>query len=392
MPDLPDTLRDAALLIRRGELEPATLVDGCLARIDQRDSEINAWVTVDAVGAREAAVNSGDMLRRGEWIGPLHGIPIGVKDIIDVQGLPTRAGSPLREQHVADRDAEVVRCLREAGAIVLGKTVTTQFACFDPAATANPYDHTRTPGGSSSGSAAAVACGMCYAALGTQTGGSIIRPAAYCGVAGLKPTRGAISTQGVVPVSFQLDHVGPMARTVADLWIVWKSLAGRCDLEQLATLQSAVQAPRLVIPETYFHDHLQAVTRPLYQSAIAKLTVAGADVEHVPLSPSFADVHAMHRRIMAVDAAEYHSEAYAREASAYAPGVASLIEEGLRTSAVDYAAALKHRDLFIDQLFDCFERDEIVWLTPATPAPAPRAKRRATLHSTRPGHTPGFPR
>ena len=175
-------------------------------------------------GRRTAARQLSDAGRHGACSGALRGIPIGVKDIIDVAGMPTRAGSPLREQHVATCDAEIVARWRAAGAIVLGKTVTTQFACFDPAETRNPWNPDRTPGGSSSGSAVAVAQGMCLASLGTQTGGSIIRPAAYCGIAGFKPTFGTWSMDGIVPVSFHLDHVGPMAASAAD---IWRDLAGR---------------------------------------------------------------------------------------------------------------------------------------------------------------------
>ena len=165
----------------------------------------------------------------GNYRGPLHGIPIGIKDIIDVAGLPTRAGSPLRENYpAAAADAPLVAALRQAGAIILGKTVTVEFACFDPSPTRNPWDAElrHTPGGSSSGSAVAVAMGMCFGALGTQTGGSLVRPASYCGIATLKPTFGLLSREGIVPVSYHLDHPGPMARTVGDLEILMQCLLG----------------------------------------------------------------------------------------------------------------------------------------------------------------------
>ena len=158
-------------------------------------------------------------------LGPLHGIPVGIKDIIDVAGWPTKCGSPLREGHVAERDAAVVTSLRKAGAIILGKTVTTEWAGFDPPPTRNPWNLDHTPGGSSSGSAAAVAAEMCLAALGTQTGGSIIRPAAFCGVAGLKPGFGEVAMDGIAPLTLHLDHVGPIARRVSDLYVVWQALA-----------------------------------------------------------------------------------------------------------------------------------------------------------------------
>jgi Asp-tRNA(Asn)/Glu-tRNA(Gln) amidotransferase A subunit family amidase len=391
MSELPATLQAAAELICDGQVEPLELVEGCLARIEELDPDIHAWVEIDAHGARESALKSGELLRTSGWLGPLHGIPIGIKDIIDVAGMPTRAGSPLREQHLAERDAPIVSRLRELGAIVLGKTVTTQFACFDPASTVNPHNHERTPGGSSSGSAAALAAGMCYAALGTQTGGSIIRPAAYCGVAGLKPTYGAISTDGVVPVSLQLDHVGPMARTASDLWITWNALSDAGDLNQLRKMQAETPVPRLVIPESYFYDQLHAAIRPQFQSTIANLTVAGADFGHVPLPSSFEEVHAMHRRIMAVDAAEYHRETYANDRSAYSPNIAGLIEEGLGIAAVDYAAAVKHKGEFERELFDCFGDGETVWITPSTPGPVPTRETTGDPSFNSPWTYAGFP-
>jgi Asp-tRNA(Asn)/Glu-tRNA(Gln) amidotransferase A subunit family amidase len=232
---------------------------------------------------------------------------------------------------------------------------------------------------------------MCYAALGTQTGGSIIRPAAYCGVAGLKPTYGAISTDGVVPVSLQLDHVGPMARTASDLWITWNALSDAGDLNQLRKMQAETPVPRLVIPESYFYDQLHAAIRPQFQSTIANLTVAGADFGHVPLPSSFEEVHAMHRRIMAVDAAEYHRETYANDRSAYSPNIAGLIEEGLGIAAVDYAAAVKHKGEFERELFDCFGDGETVWITPSTPGPVPTRETTGDPSFNSPWTYAGFP-
>ena len=168
---------------------------------------------VDEEDALRTAQLLGDLLRRGTDLGPLHGIPIGVKDIVDVAGWPTLAGSKTRTGNVADENADVVTRLRRAGAVMLGKTVTTEFACFDPPPTRNPWNRQHTPGGSSSGSAAAVALEMCLLAVGSQTGGSIVRPVSYCGVAGLKPSQGQVSAKGVIPISWHLDHVGPIAET-----------------------------------------------------------------------------------------------------------------------------------------------------------------------------------
>src|SRR5688572_20494240 len=224
MPELP-SIAKAARDMHTGELTPVDLVEHCLARIDELDSQIQAWVMVDRAGARKEAERLTKLAADDDWLGPLHGIPVGIKDIIDVAGWPTKCGSPLRANHVAQRDAAVVTALRNAGAILLGKTVTTEWACFDPPPTRNPWNIEHTPGGSSSGSAAAVAADMCLAALGTQTGGSIIRPAAYCGVAGLKPGYGELPMEGIAPLTLHLDHVGPIARRVSDLYVVWQALA-----------------------------------------------------------------------------------------------------------------------------------------------------------------------
>src|SRR5262245_32968735 len=211
------TIQAAALDIRHRRLTPTELLDHCLEQIERHESRVRAWVFVDREGARAAAARLTAEVRQGHWRGPLHGIPVGIKDIFDVFDWPTAAGSRLWRQSVARHDATAVRRLRAAGAVLVGKTVTTQYASFDPSPTRNPWDGSRTPGGSSSGSAAAVACGTCLGALASQTGGSTTRPAAYCGVASLKPTWGRVSTFGVVPLAPSLDHVGFMAPSVRDL-------------------------------------------------------------------------------------------------------------------------------------------------------------------------------
>ena len=214
------TLHAAADELRAGRTTPLDLLDACLDHIDRLEDRVHAWVFVDREGARIEAERRTQEIRDGGWRGPLHGIPIGIKDIFDVFDWPTAAGSRLWKNSIARRDATAVRKLREAGAVFLGKTVTTQYASFDPPPTRNPWDLSRTPGGSSSGSAAALACGMCLGAIGSQTGGSITRPAAFCGVAGLKPTYGRVGLAGVVPLAASMDHPGPMARCVRDLAIL----------------------------------------------------------------------------------------------------------------------------------------------------------------------------
>src|SRR5436853_3402851 len=223
---MPWTIQSASEAIRNGLLTPVELLEACLERIDRYEPRIKAWVFVDRELARAQAEAATAELGQGRWRGPLHGIPLAIKDIYDVFDWPTAAGSRLWSQSIARRDATVVERLRQAGAVFLGKTVTTQYASFDPPPTRNPWNLERTPGGSSSGSAAALACGMCLGALGSQTGGSITRPAAYCGVTGCKPTFGRVSTRGVLPLAPSLDHVGPLARCVPDLAVLLQAIAG----------------------------------------------------------------------------------------------------------------------------------------------------------------------
>ncbi len=235
------TIDDAANAIRTGTLSPVELVLRCLDAVDRYEPRVRAWVLIDRAGARAEAERLEKAAHRGEWRGPLHGIPLGIKDIIDVAGWPTAAGSRLWANNMAFRDAEVVTRLRQAGAILLGKTVTTPYASFDPPPTRNPWNLERTPGGSSSGSAATVACGMCLGALGSQTGGSLTRPASYCGVATCKPSFGAVSVDGVLPLAPSMDHVGPIARCVHDLAILLKVIAGQGALALLRRSRTSKQ-------------------------------------------------------------------------------------------------------------------------------------------------------
>src|SRR5438874_4144316 len=249
------TIHEAAADIRAGRLSPVDLLESCLGRIDRYEDRIRAWVLVDRDGARAEAKRLTDELKRGQYRGPLHGIPVGIKDIFDVFDWPTAAGSRLWANSIARQDATVVRKLREAGAVFVGKTVTTQYASFDPPPTRNPWNPQRTPGGSSSGSAAAVAMGMCLGALGSQTGGSIARPASYCGVAGCKPAYGRVSCRGVVPLAASMDHPGPIAPCVRDLAVVLQAIAGPDRLDPacagrpvrdyLAALRADAPPPRL---------------------------------------------------------------------------------------------------------------------------------------------------
>lgn len=385
MPELP-TIAAATESMRSGALSPTDLVVQCLANIKQYESQVQAWVAVDEEGALAEAKRVEAAVAAGGERGPLFGIPVGIKDIIDVAGFPTRCGSSLRGQTKAERDAPVVAALRQAGAIILGKTVTTQFASFDPPPTRNPWNPERTPGGSSSGSAAAVALEMCCAALGTQTGGSIIRPASYCGVAGFKPPHGAIRLEGIEPFSPHLDHPGPIARTVEDLYLVWQALAQHAS----TGIDAAVTRPwseqgfqywldchgvnsTLFVAEGQLLDRTAPDMRTVFQGAIEKLR-GSLSVKPLELPANFERVIPLHRRIMAVDAALHHRAAFPSQRSAFGPNIASLMDEGLQVSAVDYAEAMLARQPIRQALARAFEQagDMLGCLVmPATPTTAP---------------------
>ena len=350
--DLPDSLLAAAERVRRGERTPLDLVEACLARIEAHDAQLAAWVLVDREGALELARQRTKEAAAGQWRGPLHGLPLGIKDIVDVAGWPTEAGSPTRHGMLAAVDATLVTRLRAAGAIVLGKTVTTQFACFDPPPTRNPWNLNHTPGGSSSGSAAAVAAGMCLAAIGSQTGGSIVRPASYCGIAGLKPTWGRVSVRGVLPVSFHLDHPGPLARRVGDLALVLHVIAGADPHDPLSsTMQVDNYAahlgreapPRLCVPANAFWSGASPPLAAAVEAALWQLADQGAPIRRVELPLDFEEAAVMHRRIMAVEAAQVHHRGLAARPSDFGPQITALVEEGLATTATDYAHALERR-------------------------------------------------
>ena len=330
---------------------------------------------MDEAGAIREADALGREAAAGNHRGPLHGIPLGIKDIIDVAGMPTRAGSPIRANHRATTDAPLVAALRHAGAILLGKTVTVEFACFDPSPTRNPWDPAlqHTPGGSSSGSAVAIAMGMCLGALGTQTGGSLVRPAAYCGVAACKPSFGVLSREGIVLVSYHFDHPGPMARSVGDLAILLNCIWNGQPWE---TNGKAALPPRLGWLQGFFFDEADSAIRAATEAAVEHLRAAGARIEPVAVPDEFRQVRSMHRRIMAAEAAAYHRQQFAARREAYGPMIAELLDEGLAISAVDYADALDWQRQFGRRLGPMFEAADVL-LCPSTDTTAP-----ATLATT----------
>jgi Asp-tRNA(Asn)/Glu-tRNA(Gln) amidotransferase A subunit family amidase len=332
------TAAAAARLIRAGRLSARQLLDACLARVDRLEPRLRAWVVVDREGAARAA----DAFDRRPVRGPLGGIPIGVKDIIDVAGLPTAAGFEPYRDRIAEGDAPVVAGLRGGGAIVLGKTATTQFAYRDPPPTLNPWAADLTPGGSSTGSAVAVAARMVPLAIGTQTGGSVLRPAAYGGVVGYKPSFGLVDKKGVLPVSRSTDYVGVLARSVEDAGLFLAAAGGR------RTLATAQLPPRLGLLGGAL-DLVGAEVRERVLDAARRFRAAGAEVVSVEPETPLEVVFAAHRVVLQVDTAEVHADLYAERWDDYRPRLRASIAVGRAIPALAYARAQLLRSAITDE-------------------------------------------
>ena len=346
------TIKEAASTIAAGKLTVLELVESCLERINDIEEKIQAWTLVDQEGALEAAQRLDRELEQGRRRGPLHGIPFGIKDIFYTAGLQTEAGSRSWSGFVPSYDATSVARLKEAGAIILGKTHTTEFALRDPAPTRNPWNTDHTPGGSSSGSGAGVAAGMCLAALGSQTLGSVLRPAAYNGITGFKPHYGRISTYGVVPLAWTLDHVGILARTVEDAALIFQAIAGY-DTMDCHSLDDTVpdclskfenqKTPRFGLVRQHFFDNADEEMRSHTEDIVKRLCQAGAEVQNMEFPCNFPEIFDNGRNIMAVEAATYHQAMFAKHKDLYRTAMSKLIEQGLSISAIEYARMLEMR-------------------------------------------------
>lgn len=364
-PKIENTLADASRRIQNRDATCVDILRECLAKIDETEADIQAWVSVDRDGALAQAESLDCELEVGNSRGPLHGIPIGIKDIVDVAGYVTGAGSDFwSSQPPRETDAPLVTMLRDAGAVILGKTVTTQFAGFDPSVTRNPWNLERTPAGSSSGSGAAVAAGHCLGAIGSQTGGSITRPSSFCGIAGCKPGLDRIPIDGVVPIAKSLDHPGPMAKTVEDLALMMSVLLPGTGEE------GRMEPPILGRVRNFSEDRMDLAMREAIDKTLETLMTAGCPVYDLGDEIDFAELLIHHRRIMAVEGAEFHREAFAERPDDYGPRFKELVEEGLATSAVDYVASKNHQANLSDQLHQgACKFDALV--TPAAAGPAP---------------------
>ncbi|MGE0253793.1 MAG: amidase [Alphaproteobacteria bacterium] len=370
-------LRTTADAIVAGTTSAAEVAEACLARIAATDEAVQAWAFLDPEHVRRQAADADRARRDGRPTGPLHGVPLAIKDVFDTADMPTEYGSPIHAGHRPRRDAWPVGRLRAAGAVIVGKSVTTEFAWYRPGKTRNPHDPARTPGGSSSGSAAAVGAGMVPGALGTQTNGSVIRPASYCGVVGFKPSHGLIARTGTLMLSRALDHVGVFARSVEDAALLAEVLAGddagdpdtrpSARPPLLATaLGEPPHKPRIAFVRTAVWDQAEATTRTAFEGLAAGLGIA-----EVVLPPAFDVGLDLHRTVADVEIAHYLAREYATSRDLLSEPLRTLIARGHTTPAPTYLAARAEVTTLaatLDALFD----DCDVMLTPAATGEAPR--------------------
>src|SRR5262245_13056731 len=338
---------EAARLIRDGIISSEQIVEACLARIREVDGDVQAWAFLDPDYALWQARAADAKRLEGKPTGPLHGVPIGIKDIFDTADMPTENGSPLHAGRTPSRDATTVAMLRAAGAAIMGKTVTTEFAYFSPGKTRNPYNLEHTPGGSSSGSAAAVATEMVPLALGSQTNGSTIRPASYCGAIGFKPTHGLIPRHGILALSRTLDHVGLFARSIDDIALLAAQLAGydECDPDtrprsRIPFVEVAAEEPPLPpmfgFVKTPYWERADEDTKEGFAELIEQL---GEQVEEVELLPSAIDAWELHGTIMEAEMAANLERQWDKGRDRLSEQLRAQLERGRNVRAIDYLRA-----------------------------------------------------
>ena len=366
---------DLARQIRERTITPVEVAQSLLERMDSLEPRLEAWVRVDRETVLADAKQRQEELDSGAETGPLHGVPIGIKDIYNIAGVPTTAGSKVYADYVPDETAVTINLLEKAGAVMLGKTVTTEFACMDPSHAKNPWNPAHTPGGSSSGSAVAVAARMCPVAMGSQTVGSVLRPASYNGIIGFKPTYGRVSRRGVVPVSWSLDTVGWMGRTVEDAAVLLQVMAGPDEQDPVASrlpasdylsgLESS-SPPKIGLITSFFMEEADRETQQRTRASVEKLASAGATVVELTLPESFDTAIPDQMLIMAAEAAAFHKPMYEKQAQDYRPKLREMLRKGLETDAATYSKALERRLRFSADMRVLAEQADVL-LTPSTP-------------------------
>jgi aspartyl-tRNA(Asn)/glutamyl-tRNA(Gln) amidotransferase subunit A len=366
----------------------------CLGQIERLNPSLNAFITVTGESALAEARRAEAEIRRGEWRGPLHGVPLALKDLIDTAGVRTTAASALYKDRVPDRDAEVVQRLRQAGAVIVGKNNLHEFAYGGSSLVSyfgdvhNPWDPGRIAGGSSGGSAAALVAGLAYAAIGTDTAGSIREPAALCGCVGLKPSYGRVSSRGVIPLSLSLDHVGPLAMTVEDAAIVLQAIAGyhagditTVDMpvaDYVSELREGAKSLRVGVPRAYFFEDLDPEVAPAMEHALRGISTLVAEVREVQLEVP------TDRTLQAAESYAYHAANVAKSPELYEPETVRRIRSGERVSAAEYIERRRELDQARRNIGQVFAEVDLL-VTPTMPVPAPAiADLKANAEALRP--------
>ena len=402
------SIAEASDLLRQKQISPVDLTTSCLARIDELNPKLNAFITVMHESALAQAHEAEAEIHEGNWRGPLHGIPIGLKDLIDTAGVKTTCGSALFADRVPTEDAEIVRRLKSAGAVLIGKQNMQEFAWGGTSTSSyfgavhNPWDIDRIAGGSSGGSAAAVAAGMCFGAIGTDTGGSVRQPAAFCGIVGLKPTYGRVSTRGVFPLSLSLDHVGPLCRDVVDTAIMLEAIAGYDKLDPTSVdvpIDSYTNAlelktkPRIGIVRRPFFDELDPEIENAMNEALKQFSDLCSDILEVDLPSTPAAVQAP-------EVYALHAKAFSESPHLFGRWMRARLEQAAAVDTVAYVEARQELDRVRRFAGDVFSRVDLL-VTPASRVPpitiseamnmSPEPAGELWLWNTRPFNAYGFP-
>jgi len=378
-------ISELAPLLRKRAISPVELFDATLKRIHQLQPKLNSFITITEKEGRKAATAAEDEIRRGQYRGPLHGIPISIKDLFATRGVRTTAGSQVLAKWIPDYDATAVAHLQQAGMVLVGKTNMHEFAYgvtndnphFGPAR--NPWEPARVPGGSSGGSAAAVASSQCVASLGSDSGGSIRTPAAVCGVVGLKPTYGRVSRYGAIPLAWSLDHVGPITKSVEDAAIILAAIAGPDPMDPSSSsrpipdyrkdMRGSIRGLRLGVPRQYFWENVDPEIQKLVSAAIRQMEGAGATRVEVDI-PALENCAAMEAHITLAEATSYHEPYLKKQADDYGPGVRTDLEAGRYLLATDYVKSQRARTLLQRNFNEAFKRAEVI-VSPTLPALPP---------------------
>ena len=402
------TIAEAADLLHRKQISPVELTTSCLDRIEELNPTVNAFITVMHDSALVQAREAEDEIRAGNWRGPLHGIPIGLKDLIDTAGVKTTCASALFAERVPGEDAEVVHRLKRAGAVLIGKQNMQEFAWGGTSASSyfgavhNPCDSERIAGGSSGGSAAAVATGMCFGALGTDTGGSVREPAAFCGIVGLKPTYGRVSTRGVFPLSFSLDHVGPLCRNIIDTALLLQAIAGY-DKSDTTSVDWPVESytdslnlrskPRIGVVRRPFFDDLDPEIENAINNALKQISYLSSDILEV-------DLPATPGAVQAAEVYAVHSKYFTASPELYGPWMRERMRQAAAVDAATYIQARQELDRVRRSAPEVFANVDLL-VTPTTPVPpitlkeamemSPEPAGELWLRNTRPFNAYGFP-